>query len=109
MQPKTNLSNSKKKKMKHAHFVSILLMLWAAPTVLPATLFEPYRPTALRLPSVPLVVNDPYFSIWSPYDQLNEGATRHWTHEEKPLEGFLRVDGKPRGSLPLLPGRGRSA
>ena len=94
LQPKTNLSNSKKKKMKHAHFVSILLMLWAAPTVLPATLFEPYRPTALRLPSVPLVVNDPYFSIWSPYDQLNEGATRHWTHEEKPLEGFLRVDGK---------------
>jgi hypothetical protein len=94
LQPKTNLSNPKKKKMKHAHFVSILLMLWAAPTVLPATLFEPYRPTALRLPSVPLVVNDPYFSIWSPYDQLNEGATRHWTHEEKPLEGFLRVDGK---------------
>lgn len=56
--------------------------------------FTPYKKTSLRLPSVPLVVNDPYFSIWSPFDKLNDGSTRHWTHEEKPLEGLLRVDGK---------------
>ena len=58
-----------------------------------ADLFKPYRATDLRMPSVPLVVNDPYFSIWSPYDQLNEGTTRHWTNDEKPMQGWLRVDG----------------
>lgn len=58
-----------------------------------AEMFQPYVETDLRLPSVPIVVNDPYFSIWSPFDTLNEGDTRHWTHQEKPLEGLLRVDG----------------
>lgn len=57
-------------------------------------LFNPYKSTELRLPSVPLVTSDPYFSIWSPYDKLTDGSPRHWTDEEKPLEGLLRVDGK---------------
>lgn len=57
-------------------------------------MFIPYKTTSLRLPSVPLVVSDPFFSIWSPYNTLNEGLTRHWTNDEKPLEGIVRVDGK---------------
>ena len=56
--------------------------------------FQPYRKTDLRMPAVPIVVNDPYFSIWSPFDKLNEGTTRHWTGAEKPLTGLLRVDGE---------------
>ena len=59
-----------------------------------AEFFKPYKQTYLRLPSVPLVVSDPYFSIWSPYDKLTSGSTRHWTNDEKPMEGLLRVDGK---------------
>lgn len=59
-----------------------------------AGIFQPYQQTDLRLPSVPLVVSDPYFSIWSPYDHLTDGSPRHWTNDEKPLEGMLRVDGK---------------
>ena len=58
-------------------------------------LFTPYKATNLRVPSVPLVVNDPYFSIWSPYDELNAGTTRHWTNDQMPLTGMLRVDGVP--------------
>ena len=58
-----------------------------------ADLFNPYKDTKLRLPSVPLVVSDPYFSIWSPYDRLTDGAPAHWAANEKPLEGLLRVDG----------------
>ena len=58
-----------------------------------AEFFKPYKATDLRLPSVPIVVNDPYFSIWSPYDQLNDGTTRHWTNDEMPLTGIVRVDG----------------
>lgn len=55
--------------------------------------FHPYRATDLRLPSVPLLTNDPFFSIWSPFNKLTDGSTRHWTDAEKPLEGYLRVDG----------------
>ena len=58
-----------------------------------AEYFTPYKSTALRLPSVPIVVNDPYLSIWSPYDKLTDGPTRHWTHAQKAINGLLRVDG----------------
>ena len=55
--------------------------------------FTPYRETDLRLPSVPLIINDPYFSLWSNYDNLNDGPTRHWCEFEKAMDGMLRVDG----------------
>ena len=57
-------------------------------------LFQPYKSNDMRLPSVPLLVNDPYFSFWSPFDKLTDGSVRHWTDAEKPMEGLLRVDGK---------------
>ena len=57
-------------------------------------LFKPVKEVALRAPSVPLVMADPYLSIWSPYDKLTEGSTKHWTNASKPLVGALRVDGK---------------
>ena len=55
--------------------------------------FKPYKQTGLRLPSVPLVNNDPYFTIWSPFDKLTDGGTVHWTGNSKSLTGLLRVDG----------------
>lgn len=58
---------------------------------------DPYRPEheiKLRAPAYPIVTSDPYFSIWSPNDALYEGATVHWTGEEHPLIGAIRVDGQ---------------
>ncbi len=74
-------------------FLSALVAVAALASAQTADLFKPYAATDLRLPSVPLIVNDPYFSIWSPYDKLTDGTTRHWTNDEKPLLGLLRVDG----------------
>lgn len=55
--------------------------------------FTPYQETRLRLPSVPLISNDPYISFWSPYNKLTGGTTRHWTGAVKAMDGILRVDG----------------
>ncbi len=61
----------------------------------PSNYFEPEKQNALRAPSYPLVTIDPYTSVWSFTDQLNEDATRHWTGKKQPLLGVVRVDGKP--------------
>ncbi|MFA7006895.1 MAG: DUF5127 domain-containing protein, partial [Verrucomicrobiia bacterium] len=48
----------------------------------------------LRPPSVPLVACDPYFSIWSPADQLAATNTTHWTGKPHRIASLVRVDGK---------------
>ena len=59
-----------------------------------ADLYKASRNVALRAPAVPLITSDPYLSIWSPTDALNESSTMHWTGTEHPLLGAIRVDGK---------------
>ncbi len=51
--------------------------------------------TNFRPPAVPLVVNDPYMSVWSTTDELTQSWTTHWTGAKQAMSGLLRVDGQP--------------
>lgn len=47
-----------------------------------------------RAASVPLVLHDPYFSIWSSADHLYDDDPVHWSGARQKMRGYLTVDGK---------------
>jgi len=47
-----------------------------------------------RVPATPLLVLDPYFSIWSMADLLTREFPKHWTGVAHSMTGMVRVDGK---------------
>lgn len=54
---------------------------------------EKERTAAMRLPAVPLITCDPYFSLWSGSDRLYERDTMHWTGRTKVVRGTAQIDG----------------
>ena len=46
-----------------------------------------------RLPAIPLIANDPYFSVWLPADLPNQAHTVHWAGSDKHLTCHVTVDG----------------
>ena len=50
--------------------------------------------TEFRPPAVPLVTFNPFLSIWSEADHLNDATTKHWTRHDHSLVSLIRIDGK---------------
>lgn len=44
--------------------------------------------------SFPLILHDPYFSIWSSSDHLYDQDPTHWSGARQKIRGYLSVDGK---------------
>ncbi|MBR5868530.1 MAG: DUF4965 domain-containing protein [Clostridia bacterium] len=47
-----------------------------------------------RAASIPLIAHDPFFSIWSSADHLNDADPVHWSGIRQKMRGYLKVDGK---------------
>src|ERR1700754_3920138 len=56
-----------------------------------------------RAPAVPLVTNDPFFSLWSMSDNLTDTPVKHWTEVAQPISGLVRIDGKPYRWMGVIP------
>ena len=46
-----------------------------------------------RLPAIPLIANDPYFSVWLPADLPTQANTVHWGGAPKWMRGHAVIDG----------------
>lgn len=71
-----------------------LILTFVATVAMAQDIFTPVKQTSLRLPSTPLIANDPYFCIWSPYNHLYDGETAYFSNAPKPIVGVVRVDGE---------------
>ena len=48
----------------------------------------------MRAPAIPLITVDPFFSVWSPDENINFAKTIHWTGKSNSIIGTVNVDGK---------------
>jgi hypothetical protein len=62
--------------------------------VIGGTTFDSIRP-----PATPLIVRQPYVSVWQATDDLNGSVSTFWAGQAKPMAGIVRIDGKPYAFL----------
>ena len=53
----------------------------------------------MRAPSLPIVVHDPYFSLWCRHDHPAADELCHWTGAEMALRGHVEIEGVSYGFL----------
>lgn len=69
----------------------------------PGAFIDSPKLPALRAPAVPLIVHDPYFSVWSATDRLTDSWPTHWTGASQGMCGMVRIDGKAYRFMGLKP------
>ena len=55
---------------------------------------EKIKSSGQLLPAYPLFIKDPFFSIWSTTDKLNESETTFWTGMRRRTYGLVHCDGQ---------------
>lgn len=43
-----------------------------------------------RAACIPIITHDPYFSIWSNADHLNEDDLVHWSGKKQTIRGYVK-------------------
>lgn len=64
-------------------------------------------PKTGRAPATPLIVHDPFMSVWSITDQLTDSWPTHWTGQNQSMCGMVRVDGAAYRFMGLVTRSGR--
>ena len=72
----------------------IVLTLLVAACITDDVLIVESAGEEFRLPAVPLVTYNPFLSIWSEADHLNDATTKHWTRHAHSLVSLIRIDGQ---------------
>jgi hypothetical protein len=64
-------------------------------------------PRTGRAPATPLIVHDPFMSVWSITDVLTDSWPTHWTGQNQSMSGMARIDGVPYRFMGLVTRSGR--
>ncbi len=59
-------------------------------------------PTGAPAPATPLIVHDPFVSVWSMTDELTQSWPHHWSGLNQSMCGMVHIDGRPYRFMGLV-------